>query len=267
MKKIFKTRNPFFIPALSPWPLIISVALLFVVSLFISTISINSNSLTNLFLILSGPTAATFLWWTDVKHESSFLGGHSNTSIKLIKYRIIMFIVSEIIFFRRFFWAFFHRRIAPNIELGRNWPPIGIKIFIPIGIPLLNSIILLSSGATITWSHHCFLEKNIKTSIITIIITILLGIIFTFFQGLEYYNAHFSFSDSAYGSTFFLATGFHGIHVIIGTTFLITTVKRLSILHNSPDHFISIDLRAWYWHFVDVVWLFLFIRIYWWGSN
>lgn len=263
---MIKLSHPFHLVTPRPWPITISFALLCSAIILISTIGRNFISILLILIIISIPAIGIFLWWRDVKRESSLQGNHSFTTIKLLKYRIIIFILSEIIFFLSFFWAFFHRRISPSFELGLSWPPVSISTFDPIGMPLLNSIILLSSGATITWSHHSFLNKNLKSAYSSIILTVLLGIIFTFFQGLEYYNAEFSFSDSVYGSTFFLATGFHGIHVIIGTLFLITSSKRIISIINSSYHFISFDLRAWYWHFVDVVWLFLFTSIYWWGS-
>jgi len=259
---MIKIRHPFHMVNPSPWPISISIALLYSAIFVISSLGGNNISLYLIFLTIFIPIVGIFLWWRDVKRESSLQGNHSFTTIKLLKYRMIIFILSEVIFFLRFFWAFFHRRISPNIELGLVWPPVTISTFDPIGIPLLNSLILLSSGATITWSHHSFLNKNFKRAINSIIITIILGIIFTFFQGLEYYNAEFSFSDSVYGSAFFLATGFHGIHVIIGTIFLIASARRIFSIINSSYHFISFDLRAWYWHFVDVVWLFLKLFFY-----
>lgn len=263
---MIKFSHPFHIVSPRPWPIIASLVLLSGASTVIFRmhafyISFRSIS-TTIFLI----AIMSAIWWRDVKRESSLQGHHTIDTTYLLKYRIIIFIISEIIFFLRFFWAFFHRRISPNIELGITWPPAGISIFNPMEIPLLNSIILLSSGATITWSHHSFLTKNIKNRLAALLATILLGILFTIFQGIEYFEAMFSFSDSVYGSTFFLATGFHGIHVLIGSIFLAVTAKRIISVQNSTNHFISFDLSAWYWHFVDVVWLFLFISIYWWGS-
>lgn len=263
---MIKISHPFHIVSPSPWPIVASLVLL---SAAISIIfRLHSNALTIIIIILTTNLIAitAAIWWRDVKREASLQGHHTFRTISLLKYRIIIFIISEIIFFLRFFWAYFHRRISPNIELGVTWPPIGVKIFNPIEIPLLNSIILLSSGATITWSHHSFLSKNIRKSLLALLLTVNLGILFTLCQGIEYYDASFSFSDSIYGSSFFLATGFHGIHVLIGSLFLTVTAKRITSMQNSTNHFICFDLRAWYWHFVDVVWLFLFISIYWWGS-
>ena len=130
------------------------------------------------------------------------------------------------LFFLRFFWAFFHSRLAPSIELGLNWPPAGVHPFNPIQIPLLNTIILLSSGATITWAHHALLKNNYTQTVTRLILTVTLGLYFTILQAYEYVEASFTIADSIYGSTFFMATGFHGLHVIIGTIFIIISLTR-----------------------------------------
>ena len=169
-------------------------------------------------------------------------------------------------FFLRFFWAFFHRRLAVNVELGGSWPPMGILAFSPFGVPLLNTVILLSSGITVTWAHHALISNNHSQAQLALLITVILGIYFTLLQGIEYLEARFTFADSVYGSTFFLATGFHGLHVIIGTLFLLVCLIRSSINSFNYLHHFGFEAAAWYWHFVDVVWLFLFIIIYWWGG-
>ena len=177
---------------------------------------------------------------------------------------IILFIVSEILFFFSFFWAYFHSSLSPAIEIGQSWPPLGIIPFNPFDIPLLNTIILVSSGLTVTWSHHAILNNNYKERTIRLLITILLGIYFSALQLIEYIEAPFTISDSVYGSRFFVATGFHGLHVIIGTIFLFFTFYRINLLHFSSIHHFGFEAAAWYWHFVDVVWLFLYVSIYWW---
>lgn len=259
--------NSFHIVIPSPWPILVSIslwrtAITLIYLIGSNTIRIKTFSITLIFLMRNA-----FIWWKDLIREASFQGFHTITTEKILKIRIILFITSEIILFIRLFWTFFHRRISPNIELGINWPPFGIIVFNPIGIPLLNSIILLSSGASITWSHHSFLSKKLKLSSVSIIITILLGFLFTIFQGIEYFNSQFTITDSIYGSTFFLATGFHGLHVIVGSLFLIVSRKSIISIINASNHFTIFDLRVWYWHFVDVVWLFLFSSMYWWGST
>ena len=168
-------------------------------------------------------------------------------------------------FFLSFFWAFFHRRLSPNVEIGRVWPPFGIQVFNPFQVPLLNTIVLISSGVRVTWAHHALIEGNYTQTTQGLLLTVILGIYFTILQGLEYYEARFTFADRVYGSTFFIATGFHGLHVLVGTIFLMVTLFRHSKGEFSTLHHFGFEAAAWYWHFVDVVWLFLYIVIYWWG--
>jgi len=165
-----------------------------------------------------------------------------------------------------FFWAFFHSSISPAINLGSVWPPKGIEVLNAFGVPFLNTIILVSSGATITWSHHSILAGNRNEALVSLIITILLAILFTYCQYFEYIHATFTIADSVYGSCFYMATGFHGFHVFVGTCFLSVCLYRLYINHYTKEHHYGFEAAAWYWHFVDVVWLFLFITIYWWGN-
>jgi cytochrome c oxidase subunit 3 len=205
-------------------------------------------------------------WWRDITRERTIQGLHTYEVLKNLKYGMILFIVSEIFFFISFFWAFFHRRLSPTIEIGILWPPSGIESFNPFNVPLLNTIILISSGVTVTWTHHSIINSNISQRFNRLLITIILGIYFTSLQALEYYEAPFSIADSIYGSTFFVATGFHGLHVIIGTAFLIVCLFRIKTGHFSISHHFGFEARAWYWHFVDVVWLFLFLNIYWWSN-
>jgi cytochrome c oxidase subunit 3 len=179
---------------------------------------------------------------------------------------MILFIVSEIMFFVAFFWAFFHSSLAPTVELGAIWPPKGIEVMNPFEIPLLNTVILLSSGAAVTWSHHAILASKRQDAILGLVFTIILAVVFTGLQGLEYVEAPFTISDGVYGSTFFLATGFHGFHVFVGTVFLFVCLIRLYKFHFTRTHHFGFEAAAWYWHFVDVVWLFLYVTIYWWGG-
>lgn len=262
MKKI---SNSFNILNLSPWPLILSIGLLSIILFLITIIDSNSLSIQKILIFIAFLFSIILLWWIDIIKES-FTAGIQTPIIKiLLKKRIIFFITSEVIFFFSFFWAFFHFSIAPNIEFGIIFPPIGIQPFNPIGIPLLNSLILLFSGVSLTWSHHAILEKKISSSLTGLLFTILLGIVFSVLQIIEYKRSLFSISDSSYGSSFFLLTGFHGIHVLIGTTFLLVNYFKLKFALDSTNSSTGFDLGAWYWHFVDVVWLFLYLVIYWWG--
>lgn len=247
-----------------PWPLLGSLSALILISGIIKWFNIYNN---NLFILsLSLIILIIYQWWRDVSREATFLGLHTLSVSKGIRWGIILFITSEVLFFISFFWGFFHNRLCPIIDLGINWPPFGIKTFNPIQIPLLNTIILLSSGLTVTWAHHRLIENNFKETIIGLIVTIILGVYFSILQAYEYYESSFSISDSSYGRSFYIATGFHGIHVIIGTLFLTVTIIRHLNNHFSKIHHFGFEAAAWYWHFVDVVWLFLYCSIYWWGS-
>ena len=156
--------------------------------------------------------------------------------------------------------------MAPAVEIGGIWPPKRIWVLDPCEIPFLNTPILLSSGAIVTWAHHAILVRKEKWAVCALVATVSLALVFTGFQGMEYYQAPFTISDSIYGSTFFLAIGFHGFHVIIGTIFLIICGIRQYLGHLTKEHHVGFEAAAWYWHFVDVVRLFLFVSIYWWGD-
>lgn len=207
-----------------------------------------------------------FVWWRDVLRESTLEGHHTKVVQLGLRYGFILFIVSEVMFFFAFFWASSHSSLAPTVEIGGIWPPKGIGVLDPWEIPFLNTPILLSSGAAVTWAHHAILAGKEKRAVYALVATVFLALVFTGFQGMEYYQAPFTISDSIYGSTFFLATGFHGFHVIIGTLFLIICGIRQYLGHLTKEHHVGFEAAAWYWHFVDVVRLFPFVSIYWWGG-
>lgn len=207
-----------------------------------------------------------FQWWRDVVVEATFQGHHTSSVQKGIRWGIILFIASEVIFFFSFFWAFFHRSLAPTPEIGCIWPPAGIDPINPFAIPLLNTGVLLASGVTVTFAHHALIEGDRPKALQGLTLTVGLGIYFTLLQLQEYYTAPFTIADRVYGSTFFVATGFHGLHVIIGSTFLLVCLVRTYKRHFATGHHFGFEAAAWYWHFVDVVWLFLYLCIYWWGS-
>jgi cytochrome c oxidase subunit 3 len=204
-----------------------------------------------------------FQWWRDIRLESSALGLHTSDVEEGLRWGVLLFIASEVILFLRFFWAFFHMSLAPAVELGGSWPPFGVNPFDPFQVPLLNTIVLLSSGVRVTWAHHATIMKNHSRAAAGLLTTVLLGVYFTSLQALEYYEASFSIADSVYGSTFFVATGFHGIHVLVGTAFLTVCIVRLMKGELRDGHHFGFEAAAWYWHFVDVVWLFLFVAVYW----
>jgi cytochrome c oxidase subunit 3 len=207
------------------------------------------------------------LWWKDVVKEATF-EGHHNPIVQLsMRYGMTLFIASEVMFFVAFFWAFFESSLYPKAATGGVWPPKGIIPFDPYHLPLLNTLILLLSGTTVTWAHHALLDGNRRDVLRGLGITVLLGISFTCLQAYEYAHALFPFAGGIFGSTFFMATGFHGFHVIVGTIFLFVCLLRAYRGDFKPDHHFGFEAAAWYWHFVDVVWLFLFVGVYVWGGH
>lgn len=207
----------------------------------------------------------TFLWWKDFSRES-IVGYHTHKLESSLRVGMLLFILSEIFFFISFFWAFYDASLSPTSELGLVWPPKGITPLSVYSVPLLNTLILLTSGVTVTWCHHAIINNYFTKSVVSLFLTVSLGVYFLIIQYVEYAEAAFSLADGVYGSTFFLATGFHGIHVLVGTSFLIYVFFNLVSGKLLFNHHFSFEAAAWYWHFVDVVWLILFIRIYWWGS-
>ena len=206
------------------------------------------------------------LWWRDVIKEATFQGHHTAVVQIGLRYGMILFIASEVMFFAAFFWAFFNASLYPTEAIAFTWPPPGIDVFEPFGVPFLNTMILLLSGCTVTWAHHSLLEGDQRNLVNGLILTVALGVLFTSLQAYEYVHAAFGFREGIYPSTFYMATGFHGFHVIIGTTFLTVCLVRAIKGHFKPDHHFGFEAAAWYWHFVDVVWLFLFSCVYLWGS-
>lgn len=257
-------RHPYHLVEESPWPLIGAAGAFYITSGLAKWFHV--HSITLLLTGLSLTLIVMFQWWRDISKEGAAQGLHGNIVELGLRWGIILFIVSEIFFFLSFFWAFFHRRLSPTVELGSVWPPQGITTFDPFGVPLLNTIVLLASGVSVTWAHHALMSGRHSSTLQGLTLTVLLGIYFTCLQAMEYYEASFRFADRIYGATFFIATGFHGLHVLVGTTFLIVCLWRLTTGHFSLAHHFGFEAAAWYWHFVDVVWLFLFISIYWWGG-
>jgi cytochrome c oxidase subunit 3 len=214
-------------------------------------------------------------WWRDVVNEAEHRGDHTRVVQISHRYGMILFIASEVMFFVAWFWAYFAAALFPNDPthfartelLGGVWPPKDIATFDPWHLPLLNTLILLTSGTTVTWAHHALLEGDRKGLKQGLWLTIALGLSFTCVQAYEYAHAAFNFKGNIYGATFFMATGFHGAHVIIGSIFLIVCLIRTYAGHFTPTHHLGFEFAAWYWHFVDVVWLFLFACIYVWGAG
>jgi cytochrome c oxidase subunit 3 len=220
-------------------------------------------------LIFGGLILAwTFIgWWRDVIKESVVNGDHTPVVKLHLRYGMILFIASEVMFFVAWFWAYFNAALFPTDINLPAWPPANIATFNPWDLPLLNTLILLTSGTTVTWAHHAIQTGNQKGAVNGLALTILLGLTFTAVQAYEYSHAAFGFAGNIYGATFFMATGFHGFHVIVGTIFLIVCFFRARAGHFTPERHFGFEAAAWYWHFVDVVWLFLFAAIYVWGAG
>ena len=215
-------------------------------------------------------------WWGDVIKESR-QGDHTPVVDLGLRYGMILFIVSEVMFFAAWFWVFFEMALFHDVRAGagwdgapigadfagwETWPPPGVETFDPFHLPLINTLILLLSGTTVTWAHHALQHGDRKGAKLGLALTVGLGLLFTCVQVYEYTHAYFDFSGNLYGATFFMATGFHGAHVIIGTIFLAVCLARLMMGHFTPQKHFGFEAAAWYWHFVDVVWLFLFVFIY-----
>nr|YP_011009663.1 cytochrome c oxidase subunit III [Hygia bidentata]WPV77655.1 cytochrome c oxidase subunit III [Hygia bidentata] len=261
--KIHK-NHPYHLVDYSPWPLMGSIGAMTIMSGMVMWFHKTEMHLFYLGMLIS--LLVMYQWWRDIVRESTFQGKHTIKVTEGLKLGMILFIISEVLFFISFFWGFFHSSLAPTIELGMMWPPKGIKTFNPMEIPLLNTMILLCSGITVTWAHNSIMNNQHTQMTKALSLTVMLGIYFTTLQAYEYMEASFCISDSVYGSSFFMATGFHGIHVIIGTIFLLVCLLRHMNFHFSKTHHFGFEAAAWYWHFVDVIWLFLYISIYWWGS-
>ncbi|MDA0781130.1 MAG: cytochrome c oxidase subunit 3 [Rickettsiales bacterium] len=262
----------------SPWPLIgaFSGLLLATGALFF----MHGKPAGNIMLIagFAAVIFTMFVWWKDVIKEGK--GGHHKNLVQHgLRVGMALFILSEVMFFFAFFWAFFKAALAPELvfdgahifEEGIKvvegvWPPVGIETFNAWDLPFINTLVLLLSGTTVTWAHYALLRNDRKNLIRALLITVLLGISFTCLQAYEYHHAAFGFKDGIYSSNFYMATGFHGAHVLIGTIFLAICLIRALKGDMSPKHHLGFEFAAWYWHFVDVVWLFLFAFVYVWGS-
>jgi len=208
----------------------------------------------------------TFRQWVKEIWQESDAGHHTEAVSNGFRMGFILFICTEIMFFFSFFWGFFHFSLSPSVQIGNVWPPLGIETFSPWKVPLLNTLILLTSGLTVTLAHLYILNDDYTQAWQYLARTILLGVIFLLLQYWEYNSSAFSISDSVYGSIFFLLTGFHGFHVFVGTVFLIVVFKRLISFTLFSDDHVSFELASWYWHFVDVVWIFLYTFVYIWSS-
>lgn len=256
-------KHPFHLVDPSPWPFVGSMAAL---CLGVGAVLYMREYTSLVLLIGFGLLIFTMVgWWRDVIRES--LSEHTRPVRQGLRYGMVLFIVSELMFFVAFFWSYFDASLFPTEAIGGVWPPKNIVTLDPFELPYLNTLILLISGTTITWSHHSLLEGNMKDAAQKLGFTVLLGVLFLFVQMYEYSHATFAFKGGIYPSVFYMATGFHGLHVFVGVVFLAVCWFRTRKGHFKPDDHFGFEAAAWYWHFVDVVWLFLFICVYWWGSG
>jgi cytochrome c oxidase subunit 3 len=259
----------------SPWPAVGAVSALLLAIGGITYMHSERAGSDLLWLVPGsiGIAITFYFWWRDVVREAH-TGYHTPVVQLHLRYGMILFIASEVMFFMAWFWAFFDASLNPDdpLQVARTaftqgeWPPAGTEVFDPWHLPLLNTLILLTSGTTVTWAHHSLLHNDRRGLIWGLVLTIALGLTFTGVQVYEYAHAAFSFGGGIFGSTFFMATGFHGFHVIVGTIFLIVCLFRAMRGHFTPQQHFGFEAAAWYWHFVDVVWLFLFFFIYVWGG-
>lgn len=266
-------NHPYHIVEASPWPFIIGMSLfmiMFLNAVILSFGIVNFNSIFlfkwlyrfSLIIFIGG----VCLWWYDMIHESVIEGHYTEKVQKNLSIGMFLFILSEVMFFFGFFWAYFHFSLNPSDAIQGHWPPLSIDVIQAFGLPLINTFILLSSGVCLTYSHYALFNKNQEEACIGLGLTILLGLIFSKIQYTEFYLANFTIADSVYGSIFYMLTGLHGAHVLIGTIFLIVSFIRLIYNYFNMVRFSCFELSIWYWHFVDIVWLFVFICIYWWGN-
>ena len=258
--------HPFHLVSPSPWPIYTCISLLTLTTA--GVLSMHGFDKAEYFLLIAFIIVISSMsfWFRDVISEGTYLGNHTLAVQRGLNMGVALFIVSEAFFFLAIFWAFFHSALSPTIEMGAHWPPMGIDTINPFELPLLNTIILLSSGVTVTYAHHSLIQGNRSGALYGSVLTVVLAFIFTLFQGVEYSVSSFTISDSTFGSCFYFGTGFHGLHVIIGTAFIAVGLWRLFAYHLTDNHHLGFEASILYWHFVDVVWLFLFISIYYWGS-
>jgi cytochrome c oxidase subunit 3 len=259
-------RHGFHLVDPSPWPILASLGLLgFTFGLVGWFHTFNYSGLLAMLSFVTICFVAT-VWWRDVLREAVYLGHHTNCVQHGLMLGMLLFILSEIMLFFGVFWAFGHASIAPTIDIAAVWPPRGIEVLNPFAIPLLNTLILLTSGASVTWAHYAVLAGENNQTQKALVVTIGLAVVFTSLQAYEYLTASFTISDSVYGSCFYLLTGLHGSHVIVGTLFLLVCLVRAIESQLRPDHHLGFELASIYWHFVDVVWLIVFTVVYYWGA-
>jgi len=258
--------HPFHLVSPSPWPIYTSINLLSLTTAGVLTMHNFSFAYVFFYMALILVIYSMSLWFRDIISEGTYLGNHTLAVQRGLNMGVALFILSEALFFLAIFWTFFHSALSPNVEIGAQWPPMGIQAINPFELPLLNTVILLSSGITVTYAHHSLIQGNRTGALYGLVYTIILAILFTALQVIEYSVSSFTITDGVFGSCFYFGTGFHGLHVIIGTIFLSVGFWRLLAYHLTENHHLGLEAGILYWHFVDVVWLFLYVSVYYWGS-
>lgn len=259
--------HPFHLVLPSPWPIYTSLSLLALTTIGVLTINSFNNSTIFLVSAFISLILAMSLWFRDITNEATYIGDHTLAVQRGINLGIGLFILSEALFFLAIFWTYFHTSLSPIIEVGTHWPPFGIESINPFELPLLNTIILLGSGVAVTYGHHSLIEGERYGTLCGSIVTVIMALIFTIFQAVEYSVSSFSISDATYGSIFFFGTGFHGFHVMVGTAFIAVGLWRIFAYHVTDNHHLGVESSIIYWHFVDIIWLILFISVYYWGRG
>jgi len=265
--KIVLPSHPYHIVDQSPWPIALSGVLLSLTTSAVLSFHgypMGNYLLISSFILLNWGMA---LWFKDIITEASYLGAHTDEVQKGISLGVVLFIISEVFFFLSIFWAYFHSALAPAIEIGSEWPPKGIEPVNASEVPTANTTLLLSSGSAVTVTHHSLVDRLIDWANNGSVATIYMAFFFTLLQGMEYFGVSYTITDSVFGSTFYMGTGFHGLHVIIGTIFLLVGALRVFTYHSTNTHHVGVEAAILYWHFVDVVWLFLFGAVYFWGGQ
>ncbi|MBK66961.1 MAG: cytochrome c oxidase subunit 3 [Rickettsiales bacterium] len=263
--------HPYHLVNPSPWPFLASIAAGITAAgavMFMHDVEFMGFpvGLKGLILGFVSLVLIAIFWWKDVIFEAVTEKAHTAVAKIGMRYGMALFIASEVMFFVAFFWAFFHSSLSPTEAIGSVWPPVGVETFDPLDLPFLMTMLLLLSGCTVTWAHHEMVEGNMDKAAKATGLTVLIAVIFLGFQMYEYGHAAFGFSDNVFGATFYMATGFHGFHVLVGAIFLAVCYFRTKKGHFTKESHFGFEAAAWYWHFVDVVWLFLFVAVYWWGG-
>lgn len=261
-KKVF-IKNYHHIVSPSPWPFLMSIA---VSNIAMGIVVYLHKNVPHILLAGMGMVVMIFtLWMRDIVREATFQGAWTRRHCLIMRTGFQLFIASEAMFFFSFFWAYFYGGVSPSIHNGVEWPPSGIFYIKPWGIPFYNTVILVTSGVFATCSHHMLKAGRLEQALKHLHIACLLGGWFTLIQGYEFYTSPFTIACSIYGSSFFLLTGFHGIHVIVGTIFLYVQYQRMRYNHFTRIKHLGLKLAIWYWHFVDLIWLVVYVCVYWWS--